>query len=128
MDGDNEDLDDFMDEVSSKYSNHFNQLDQIIDAESEVRVFGITEKSHIKALVRVSSMTAFIIFGLVVVIHWLSYSVSRSAGPVTSFEVLTLTGLMFLNIGIYAVSIAERLNLLLMKMQLKFSLLRLKSK
>ena len=127
MEGENEDFNEFMDEVSSKYSSHFSQMDQIIDAESGVQVFGIADRSHIKALVRVSAMTAFLMVATIVFVHWFSSAFDSMAGPVTGFEVLLLTGLMFLNIGIYAVSIAERMNLLIMKIQLKHSLRKTKT-
>lgn len=127
MEGENEDFDDFMIEVGSKYASHFSQMDQIIDAQSEVRVYGISDYLHIKALVRASAMTSFIIIAVAVFVHWLSYAVNSSAGPVSSFEVLLLTGLLFLNIGVYAVSIAERMNLLIMKIQLKHSLRKTKT-
>ena len=127
MEGENEDLDEFMDEVSSKYASHFWQMDQIIDAQSDVRVYGFSDYLHIKALVRASAMTSFIIITVAVIVHWLSYSVNELAGPVSSFEVLLFTGSLFLNIGVYAVSIAERMNLLIMKVQLKHSLRKTKT-
>ena len=126
MEGENEDLDDFMEEVSSKYSDHFSQLDQIIDAESEVKVFGIADHGHIKALVRVSSMTGFLMALIIIFVHWISFKVDESVGNISSFESLLIIGLFFLNVGIYSVSIAERVNLIIMKFQLKLALRKTK--
>jgi hypothetical protein len=126
MEQENEDFDDFIAQVGSKYSNHFYQMDQIIEAQSNVRVYGISNTEHIRALVRASAMVAFCMSTIIVLIHWLSYAVNESAGPVTSFEVLLIIGLFFINVGIYAVSIAERMNIWLMKIQLKMFLRKTK--
>jgi len=126
MEQENEDFDEFIAQVDSKYSNHFYQMDQIIEAQSNVRVYGISNTEHIRALVRASAMVAFCMSAIIVLIHWLSYAVNESAGPVTSFEVLLIIGLFFINVGIYAVSIAERMNIWLMKIQLKMFLRKTK--
>ncbi|GDX62683.1 hypothetical protein LBMAG34_2170 [Candidatus Saccharibacteria bacterium] len=126
MDQENEDFDEFMSEVSSKYASHFYQMDQIIDAQSNAKIYGIANAEHIKALVRASAMAAFFMAVIIVLVHWLSFAVNESAGPITSFEILLILGLFFMNVGIYAVSIAERMNILLMKIQLKLSLRKIK--
>ena len=112
MENENESFDEFIGRIGPSYNGDCEELDRLYDEHSSTWEYLETSDRHLRLIVRSSALSAFLTVLSFVLIHWLCFNSNKSIGAIKSYEIIALVGLLFFNLGIYAYSIFEKLNIL----------------